>query len=127
MAGPLAVMVAVGNGFTITSVADDVAEQPLPSVTVAVLFPPVFTLIVCVVAPVLHNHELPLPAVKFTEPPVQKAVAPSALMVAAGSAFTVTTLTAEVFEHPLPSNTVTVLLPALFAVIDCVVSPVLHK
>jgi hypothetical protein len=32
--GPLAVIVAVGNGLTVTTVAADVAEQPLAFVTV---------------------------------------------------------------------------------------------
>ena len=32
--GPLAVIVAVGNGLTVTDVGDDVAEHPLALVTV---------------------------------------------------------------------------------------------
>ena len=32
--GPLGVMVAVGNGFTVTDVGDEAAEHPFPFVTV---------------------------------------------------------------------------------------------
>lgn len=44
-----------------------------------------------------------------TEPPAQKVVDPLAVIVGAdGFAFTVTTVTVEVAEHPLPSVYVTV-------------------
>ena len=42
--------------------------------------------------------------VKTTDPPSQNVVAPPALIVGAdGKAFTVTTVAADVEEHPLPS------------------------
>jgi hypothetical protein len=50
---PLGVIAGVGGfGFTVTTVAAEVALQPLPSVTVTVYEPEVLTLMVCVVAPV---------------------------------------------------------------------------
>ena len=50
---PLGVIAGVGGfGLTVTTVAADVALQPLPSVTVTVYEPEVLTLIDCVVAPV---------------------------------------------------------------------------
>ncbi|MES2371857.1 MAG: hypothetical protein V4557_04705, partial [Bacteroidota bacterium] len=122
-----AVIVADGKAFAVTIVADEVAEQPLPSVTVTVLLDEVFTVIDCVVSPVFHNQELPVLAVRFTEPPAQKVVAPPAVIVADGKAFTVTIVADEVAEQPLPSVTVTVLLNEVFTVIDWVVSPVFHN
>ena len=48
---PLGVIVGVaGPGVTVTTVAADVALQPLPSVTVTVYEPEVVTTIDCVVA-----------------------------------------------------------------------------
>ena len=78
----------VGKGFTVTKVADDVAEQLFTSVTVTVLFAVVLIDIVCVVSPVSHNHALPVLAVKLTELPEQNVVAPPALIVAVGNTFT---------------------------------------
>jgi hypothetical protein len=49
------VIIAVGNGFTLTIVGAEVAEQPLASVTVTVYKPEVVTVIACDVAPVLHK------------------------------------------------------------------------
>lgn len=43
--GPSAVMDAVGNGFTLTVIAEEVAEQPLPSVTVTLKVPEFITVI----------------------------------------------------------------------------------
>ena len=60
-------IVAVGNGFTVMLVAADVFLQPLASVTSTVLLPVVFTVIDCVVAPLLHNQELPALAVSVTD------------------------------------------------------------
>ena len=50
-----AVIVAVGNAFTITFVAADVALHPLVLVTVTLKEPAVVTVILCVVAPLLHK------------------------------------------------------------------------
>ena len=48
-------MVAVGNAFTVTVVIAEVAEQPLAVVAVTLYVPLDATLIVDVVAPVLHT------------------------------------------------------------------------
>ena len=45
---------------------------------------------VCVVAPVLHNHDAPAEAVSVTEAPEQNVSGPPAVMVAAGNGLTVT-------------------------------------
>lgn len=76
--GPPALIVAVGRGFTVTFVAGDVLVQP-EVVTVTVYAPLVFTLIDCVVAPLLQLYEVPLLAVRVTDPPWQKVVAPLAV------------------------------------------------
>ena len=48
-------IVAVGNAFTVTLVAADVAEHPLAFVTVTLYEPAVVAIIFCVVAPLLHE------------------------------------------------------------------------
>jgi hypothetical protein len=66
---PLGVIVAVGNGFTVTVVGADVAEQLFPLVTVTVYVPPAITLMLCVVCPPgAHSHEVPALAVNTTPP-----------------------------------------------------------
>jgi hypothetical protein len=52
---PLAVMAAVGSGFTVTVVAAEVLLQPFASVTVTLYDPLAVTLIDCVVAPFDHR------------------------------------------------------------------------
>jgi hypothetical protein len=61
----------------------------------------------CVVAPLLHNQDAPADAVSVTELPLQNVSGPSAVMVAAGNVFTVTTLVADITEHPAALVTVT--------------------
>jgi hypothetical protein len=82
----------------------------------------------CEVAPVDQRLPVAEEEVKVTEPPVQNVVAPPAVIVGvAGFAFTVTTVAAEVAEHPEPFVTVTVYDPAVLTVMDCVVAPVDHR
>ena len=53
---PVGVIVGVdGNAFTVTTVEEEVAEQPLSFLTVTLYEPPVITVILCVVAFVLHK------------------------------------------------------------------------
>ncbi len=125
--GPPAVIVADGNAFTVTVVADDMAEQPLPSVTVTLLLDEVFTVIDWVVSPVFHTQELPALAVRFTDPSAQKVVVLPAVIVGVGKGLTATVVADEVAEQPLPSVTVTVLFDDALTFIDCVVSPVFHN
>ena len=101
-------IVATGNAFTVTTVAADVAEHPAALVTVTVYEPEVLTVIDCVVAPVLHNHDVPADAVKVTDPPVQNVVGPPAVIVATGNAFIVTTNAGDVNEQLLLLVIVTV-------------------
>jgi hypothetical protein len=61
----------------------------------------------CVVAPFDHRYDVPLLAVSVTEPPAQNVVGPPVVIVAAGGAFTVTTVAAEVALQPLAFVTVT--------------------
>ena len=49
MVDPLAVMLTVGNGLTVTFVAEEVAEQLFPSVTVTEYEPEALATIVCVI------------------------------------------------------------------------------
>ena len=67
-----------------------------------------FVLIFCVVAPVFHNQDVPLLAVRLIDPPTQKVVGPPAVMLAVGNGFTVTVVEEEVAEHPFALVTVTV-------------------
>ena len=69
------------------------------------------------VAPLLHNHDVPALAVKFTVPPAQNVVAPPAVIVAVGNAFTVTVVNADVAEQPLALLTVTLNDPLLVTAI----------
>lgn len=68
MVGPSGVMVAIGFGITVTLMEAD-AVQLLPFDTVTEYVPLVYTVISCVVAPVDHNHAVPLLAVRMTESP----------------------------------------------------------
>ena len=77
------VVLLVGE-FTVTTTGEDVADvQPLASVNDTVYDPEVATLILCVVAPVLHRLPAAALDVSVTLPPTQKVVAPPALMVGA--------------------------------------------
>ena len=55
---------------------------------------------VCVVAPLLHNHELPAEAVKATVLPWQNVVGPPAVIFAAGIGLTVTVVAGELLTQP---------------------------
>jgi len=120
-------MDAIGKGLTDTTVADDVAEQ-LPALATATLYePPEFTVIDCDVAPLLHKYDNPELAIKVTEPPIQKVVAPDAVIVTVGNVLTVTIVADDVAEQLLALATVTVYEPPAVIVVDCVVAPLLHK
>ena len=90
--GPLAVTTGVdGFGFTVTVVAAEPAVHPLALETTTEYVPDVFTVIACVVAPVLHKYDVATLDVSVTEPPVQKVVGPFAVIVGVvGAGFTVT-------------------------------------
>ena len=94
--GPDAVMVAIGNGLTVTFTAAEVAEHPFAPVTVTEGELVVVTTIELVVAPVDHNQDAPADAVSVTEPPVQKLRGPEAVIVATGGEFTTTAVITEV-------------------------------
>jgi hypothetical protein len=103
------VIVGVGSGFTVTLVAELVALQPLPLVTVTLKLPVLLTVMLCDVAPPgLHTLPVALLLVSTTFPPAQKVVGPPAAIVGvAGSGFTVTLVAALVALQPLASVTVT--------------------
>jgi hypothetical protein len=61
----------------------------------------VVTLIEGVVAPFDHKYDAPLDAVNVTDPPVQKVVAPLAVIVGVGAAPTVTVVALDVAEQPV--------------------------
>jgi hypothetical protein len=64
--------------------------------------------------------------VRVTEPPGQSDVEPLGVIVAAGSALTVTAVAAEVAEQPFASVTVTLYEPEALTAIDGVVAPFDH-
>ncbi len=86
--------------------------------------PLAFAVIDCVVAPVDHRYDAPLDAVSVTLPPEQNVVGPSAVMLAVGFAFAVTTVGDDAALHPLAFVTVTLKLPLALTVMACVVAPV---
>jgi hypothetical protein len=95
-----------GRLLTVTATVEEVAEQPLASVTVTVYDPEALTVMDCVVAPFDQLKDEPSLAVSITLPPWQKVVGPLAVMVAIG--FTTVTVTGvEVALQPLASVTVT--------------------
>lgn len=100
LVGPFAFIAATGLGFAVTLVAVEWLIQPPFWVTDTVNVPDVLAVIDWVVAPLLHNQELPADAVSVTLPPSQNVVAPEALMIAGGLLFTVTAVAAELATHP---------------------------
>jgi hypothetical protein len=102
------VIVAVGNGFTVTVCDAGVDVQPFASLVVTVYVPEVPTVIAAVVAPVDQRYDTPPDAVSVTLPPAQNVVAPLGVIVAVGNGFTVTVRDAGVEVHPFPSVVVTV-------------------
>ena len=99
--GPEAVIVADGNGLTVTVVAEDVALQPFALVIVTLKLPEVVTSIDGVVAPFDQRYDAPGAAVSVTEPPSQNEVGPDAVIHAAGNGCTVTANGEEVVLQPL--------------------------
>src|SRR5947207_10721430 len=81
---------AVGSGFTVTVVGALVALQPpTESVIVTVNVPLAITVMLGVVAPLLHKYvglAAPVLAVNCTLPPAQKVVGPPAVIVTVGCA-----------------------------------------
>jgi hypothetical protein len=118
------VIVAVGNGFTVTVWDAGVDLQPFPSVVVTVYVPLALTVIAAVVAPVDQRYETPPDAVSVTLPPAQNVVAPLGVIVAVGNGFTVTVRDAGVDVQPFESVVVTVYVPEELTVIAAVVAPV---
>jgi hypothetical protein len=114
-----------GKGFTVTINGNDVAVQPLTSVTVTLYAPAADARIVCAEAPVLH--ELPVGALEVSVVllPAQIALLP-AITGVAGSELTTIFFATDVAEHPLGSVTVTDTGPAVETVMDCVVCPLLQ-
>ena len=77
--------------------------------------PDVLTVIEGAVEPFDQTYvEAPV-AVKVTEPPEQKVVAPFAVAITTGSTFTVTGITADVAVHPFASVTVSAYEPEVVA------------
>jgi hypothetical protein len=120
--GPLMMGVA-GSGLTLTTVAAEVAWQPLALVTVTLYEPDAETVMDCVVAPVDQRFPVVEEEVSVVLPPAQNAVVPLMAGVA-GSAFAVTANGAEVAWQPPALVAVTLYEPAAETAIDCVVAPV---
>ena len=79
------------------------------------------------VDPLLHKYvQFVAPDVSVTFP-LQKVVGPDGLIILLGEAFTVTAVPVDAFVQPPLCVTVTVYVPAVFTLIDCVVAPVDHK
>ena len=96
-----------GNGLTVTTIAVEVAEQPLALVTV--YEPLVVAVMDCVCNPFDHKYVEPVLAVKTTEPPAQNVVAPPAAIVADADGLTVTDAVVDVV-HPLALVTLYVIV-----------------
>ena len=96
--GPPALIEAVGFEFTVTVTGDEVPPHPLLSVTVYV--PDEVTVMLCVVAPVLHALLLLMLEVSITLPPWQKVVGPPAVTAGMLFGLTLTMIVFEVAVHP---------------------------
>jgi hypothetical protein len=118
--GPLGVIWALGNGFTV--VVADVLLVPQRLVTVTVNVPAAFTVILFAVLPVDHKYVTPVPvvAVKVVELPWQK-VSDGELIEAIGGSTTVTACVADDVPHEVVP--VTVYTPVEVTVIEGVVAP----
>jgi hypothetical protein len=120
------VILAVGNGLTVTACAA-VAVQLLPfvTVTVYVVFTEGVTVMAAVVAPLLQEYVPPPAAVKVVLAPLQITDVP--VMLAVGNGLTVTVLVA-VDVHPLALVTVTVYVASAVGLtgIVALVAPVLQ-
>ena len=123
----------VGTGgklFTTTLVESEVFLQPFASVVVtAKLLVPVFTLMLTLVAPVLHLILFVALEVNITLSPKQKVVGLLAEIVGfAGNAFTETeTESAALDTQPAALNTVKLNLPLTFTVMLWVEAPLLQR
>ena len=105
--GPVAVIVAVGEAITVTTIALLITEQPLAlSVAITEYVPDVVAVIEAVVAPLLQRYDVPPLAVKTTLLPAQTVNGPLGVIIAVGEAITVTTIAALVPEQPLAFVTV---------------------
>lgn len=110
------------------TVVPALVELQIPFETVTVYVPEVETVIDCVVTLVDQVFPVADDEVNTTEPPVQKVVGPPAKIVGTpGEGFTVTFVLDEVATQPEPLPTVTVYVPPVETIMDCVVSPVDHK
>jgi len=69
--------------------------------------PLALTVIACVVAPFDQRYDAPLDAVSVTLPPAQNVVGPPGVIVALGSALTVTLVGADAAPQPFAFVTVT--------------------
>jgi len=104
--GPVIVGVT-GAGAAVTTLAADVAVQPLASVTVTVYEPVAETVMDCVIAPVDQRFPVRDEDVRVIVEPGQKADGPE-IVGTVGAGLAVTTLARDVAVQPLASVTVTV-------------------
>ena len=105
--GPLALIVGVaGFEFTVTMALVG-NELQLPLLVINVYVPEVFTVIVCVVSPVLQVLPVALLDVNVVVCPAQIFKPLSVIVGVAGVAFTTTVVFAELAEQALTSLTVT--------------------
>lgn len=127
VAPPGVIVGVAGGGFTVI-VVPALVELHVPFETVTVYVPEVETVMDCVVALVDQVFPDVAEEVSTTEPPVQNVVGPPVEIVGTGGAgFTVTFVPDEEATQPEPLPAVTVYVPPVETVIDCVVSPVDHK
>ena len=122
---PLGVIVGVaGSGFTVTVVPADGNDVQVPLFTVTVYVPDVVTVMDCVVAPLDQRFPVAEDEVNTTLPPAQNVVEPLGVIVGvAGSGLTVTVVPADGNDVQVPLFTVTVYVPEVETVMDCVVAP----
>jgi hypothetical protein len=117
-------IVKAATGFEVTTNGAEVAEQPLAFVTVTVYVPAAETVIDCVVAPVDQRLPVAEEEVSVTVLPAQTNELPPLIVGVATAGLAVTANGAELAEQPEAFVTVTVYVPAVETVIDCVVAPV---
>ena len=116
---------AKGTGNIVVLVTAEVGViQPAEFVLVIEKEPVLYTVILCVTAPVLHKYVEESELVKVTLSPVQNDNGLLAEIVGvAGVGKTVNTVLVEVAVHPLTSETVTLYAPVVVTVIVGVLFP----
>lgn len=117
-----------GKLFTVTTTGIEAKDEQPNAVALTEKLPPVVTLNVLDIAPVLHTLPDVALEVKVTELPEQKVVGPLAVTVGvAGIGFTTTLTGTEAAEEQPNALDITENVPVVFTFMLWVIAPLLHS